>query len=106
MDTLETVLVAPKDSQLANPNALDQAITVRLITGRELRGRVFIPKGKRLQDVLNDERAFLPVQTIAGQIHLMNKTSIVEIHEDAAAQTNSPKRDHRNQAILELAAVS
>lgn len=78
----------------------EQAVMLRLGSKQELRGYVFIPEGKRLQDVLNDDRAFLPVRTVAGPVRLINKSSIAEIHEDAATVSKSEANNNQRHPTL------
>ncbi len=42
-------------------------------------GYVFLAYGQRLSDLLNDERAFLPLETDAGEVKVVSKRSIMEV---------------------------
>lgn len=51
-----------------------------LTDGREVEGEVFCAHGERLADVLNDQRAFIPVQTAEGDVQVLAKASIATAH--------------------------
>lgn len=54
---------------------------VRLINFSDhiVEGFVFLAYGQRLSDLLNDERAFLPLETEEGEVKVVSKRSIMEV---------------------------
>lgn len=68
-----------------------QSVYVRLFDGSTFFGRVFLEDGKRLQDLLNDERKFIPVEKQiqnprrneedVWQMNVINKDSLILLEE-------------------------
>ena len=56
-------------------------VAVRYGADEALDGYVFAREGQRLVDVLNDERTFLPFETLAGEFRAVAKSSIVDLRE-------------------------
>lgn len=53
--------------------------TVVLTDGRTLEAFLFVPRGEELLDLLNDNRAFLPVDTLEGSQLILAKTTMAQI---------------------------
>ena len=51
-----------------------------LTTGEEVEGEVFAAQGERLADILNDSRAFLPIEAGAGAVRVLAKAVIAQAH--------------------------
>ena len=66
------------------------AVMVRLCltSGEEVEGEVFVAQGERLADVLNDDRAFLPVR-IGDAVDVIAKTGIARARALDAAPTET-----------------
>ncbi len=47
--------------------------------GITFRGHLYIDGMKRVNDLLNDERAFIPFMDISGKIRLINKNMIISV---------------------------
>ena len=62
-------------------------VTMRLANGDTLDGHVFVASDERVSDLLNDERAFLPVETLTETV-MVAKTQIAEVRTIAAVETN------------------
>ena len=54
-------------------------IDISLTDGSRMQAKVFIPIQGRLIDILNDERQFLPVETVEGEIVALAKSSIKQL---------------------------
>ena len=52
---------------------------ITLSDGTVLTGYVFVEATARIQDLLNDESAFLPFVDGQETVHLVNKTAIVRV---------------------------
>ena len=50
-------------------------VEIELVDGRRLLGFLFISPQKRLTDMLNDDRAFLPFETTDGRFMALQKTA-------------------------------
>ena len=59
-----------------------------LTSGEEVEGEVFAGQGERLADILNDERAFLPV-AMGERVEVLAKASIARASLIAAAPTEA-----------------
>jgi hypothetical protein len=61
-----------------------QAVTILVscINGHDFRGRIYLEKSQRLSDLMNDERAFLPLQQVSGTVVVIAKTSILWVNEE------------------------
>lgn len=51
-------------------------VSLTLTTGESVEGSVFVSQGQRLADILNDERAFIPVDLGEGRITVTSKSAI------------------------------
>lgn len=51
-------------------------VDLTLIDGTALRGNLFITQRQRLVDVMNDPRAYIPIELEDGSIKLVNKAVI------------------------------
>ena len=51
-------------------------VDIVLTDGTKLNGFVFVSSGERVQDLLNEDRLFVPLQFANQEILLINKTSI------------------------------
>ncbi|MEM6649359.1 MAG: DnaJ domain-containing protein [Pseudomonadota bacterium] len=51
-------------------------VRITLSTGELVEGDVFISRHQRLTDLLNDDRAFLPVELTDGSVEVVAKTSV------------------------------
>lgn len=56
-------------------------IIVTCTNGNEFQGNVYIEPTQRLSDLMNDHRAFLPVQQDHGGTVVIAKTSILWVNE-------------------------
>lgn len=56
-------------------------IRVSCINGDDFRGNVYLEPAQRLSDLMNDHRAFLPVQQEDGAMVVIAKTAIMWINE-------------------------
>jgi|KBSMisStaDraftv2_1062788.scaffolds.fasta_scaffold920181_1 hypothetical protein len=54
-------------------------VEIILADGSTLHGKIFVSPQDRLIDALNDERAFLPVETIEGTVLAVAKTAIKHV---------------------------
>lgn len=50
-----------------------------LIDGTSLRAYLFVRDMQRVNDLLNDERRFIPFEDVGGQIRLVNKDHILTV---------------------------
>ena len=70
-----------------NPRAIAKTpvlVELSLADGSNLIGNIFVHSQARLSDVLNDDRKFLPVQTIDGRLMAIAKTHITQVSLPAA----------------------
>lgn len=51
-------------------------VDLTLMDGTALRGNLFITQRQRLVDVMNDPRAYIPIELEDGSIKLVNKSNI------------------------------
>lgn len=51
------------------------------LSGEALYGYFFIARSSRMQDMLNDERGFLPFETLQGELMMISKHTISDITE-------------------------
>lgn len=51
-------------------------VDLTLIDGTALRGNLFVTQRQRLVDVMNDPRAYIPIELEDGTIKLVNKSNI------------------------------
>jgi len=68
-----------------------QHVYVRLFDGQTFYGRVFLKVGARLQDLMNDERKFIPIERQiqnprrgeedVWQLNVINKEAIILLEE-------------------------
>lgn len=63
-------------------------VTIRTVGEDAFDGEVYVAIGHRLVDLLNDERAFIPVRRGDGDMMILAKSQIVSIIEHAAANEN------------------
>jgi hypothetical protein len=56
-------------------------VDIRLTDEREFRGHLHLKTDESLQDFMNSSDAFIPVRTVAGEVHLLNKRWVEEIHQ-------------------------
>jgi sRNA-binding regulator protein Hfq len=56
-------------------------VDIRMDDEREFRGQLHLEPGQTLQGLMNSADEFIPVRTLAGEVHLLNKHSIEDIHE-------------------------
>lgn len=56
-------------------------IHVSCTNGEDFRGSVYLEQSQRLSDLMNDHRAFLPVQQDDGAMLVIAKTAIMWINE-------------------------
>jgi DnaJ-domain-containing protein 1 len=77
------VIVRPQTN--GNPRGMDEslkitkhkiAVELELDDGRKLLGGLFVQPQKRLSDMLNDDRQFLPFETTDGRFMALAKTAI------------------------------
>jgi DnaJ-domain-containing protein 1 len=54
-------------------------LDITLADGSRMQAKVFVPIQGRLIDVLNDERQFLPVETVEGDVVALAKTTIKQV---------------------------
>lgn len=54
-------------------------VSIHLTTGETLEGRVYLKTDERLIDMLNDDRAFIPVKRSAGDMVILAKSTIASI---------------------------
>ncbi|MBB4658533.1 J domain-containing protein [Parvularcula dongshanensis] len=52
-------------------------VSLCLTDGRQVEGEVFVCPGERLSDLLNDSRAFVPVESPEGEIEVVAKQAIL-----------------------------
>jgi hypothetical protein len=69
-------------SRIANEHAeRTMMVDIRMNDEREFRGQLQLKPGQTLQGLMNSADEFIPIRTLAGEIHLLNKHSIEDIHE-------------------------
>jgi hypothetical protein len=56
-------------------------IRVSCVNGDEFRGNVYLEHAQRLSDLMNDHRAFLPVQQEDGALVVIAKSAIMWVNE-------------------------
>lgn len=56
-------------------------VDIRMTDEREFHGQLHLMEDETLQDFMNCSEEFIPVRTVAGEVHLLNKRSVEEIHE-------------------------
>ena len=66
------------------------AVCIKLVTGDELVGNVFLSDRERLADLIHDRRAFLPFAGEDDQFYHIAKASIAFVQDLA---NGSPERD-------------
>jgi len=54
-------------------------VEISLVDGTTLYGKLFVPNQGRLSDLLNDERKFLPVDTMDGGFLALAKSAIKQV---------------------------
>lgn len=64
-------------------------VTIRTVGEDAFDGEVYVAIGHRLVDLLNDERAFIPVRREDGDTMILAKSQIVSIVEHAAVNENA-----------------
>ena len=52
---------------------------VSLQDGTQFRGQVFVEATSRIQDVMNSPEPFFPFVDEGGTVHLINKSSVVQL---------------------------
>jgi len=62
-------------------------VTILRARGAPFSGFVFVDRGERIVDLMNDDRAFIPVESLTGAISVIQKSDICEIapHEKGRA---------------------
>lgn len=79
----------------ANVRFKNQArVHVRVDGDEPFEGIVFLVVGDRLIDLLNDERAFIPIKRLDGETVILAKSKIVSIIEDADTVASDNDGDH------------
>ncbi|WP_031552340.1 J domain-containing protein [Parvularcula oceani] len=60
--------------------------------GREVEGEVFVAPEERLVDLLNDARAFVPLETAEGEVMSVAKTAIesAQLIQEAPSEARDP----------------
>ena len=61
------------------------SVTIRQYDGSDLEGYLFVPVHDRLVDVMNDDRQFLPFESMDGDFIVLAKASIVSISAGKAS---------------------
>lgn len=58
-------------------------VSVKMHDGDRFRGYVYLAEGERMQDLLNDERKFFPIQMNSemGDMAILSKKFVVSIEE-------------------------
>ena len=56
-------------------------VDIRMNDEREFHGEVHLEPGQTLQGLMNGKDEFIPIRTLAGEIHLLNKHSVEDIYE-------------------------
>ena len=74
-------------------------VHVRLSSGKEFKGSVFLKQDERITDLLNDVRDFLPVSLTGSKMSAVRKSAIEEIlmESDESIEDHAPKQ-HRSKA--------
>ncbi len=54
-------------------------VELQCTDGITLRGNLYVDEMKRVNDLLNDERAFIPFMDISGRVRLVNKNLIISV---------------------------
>ncbi|GHF20485.1 hypothetical protein GCM10017044_14190 [Kordiimonas sediminis] len=65
------------------------AVEIALTTGVELKGFLFVREGERLQDLLNDDRSFLPLEETPDNVTIIQKSSIANARAVSGAITRA-----------------
>lgn len=55
------------------------SVNIDLANGNTIHGCFFAAQGQRLLDLMNDDRAYIPVSDQDGEIIIVQKSSIVQI---------------------------
>ncbi len=56
-------------------------VELQLRTEQTMFGYIYAGRGTRVSDVLNDQRQFLPFETVEGRTTLYSKTAIMQVSE-------------------------
>jgi hypothetical protein len=65
------------------------AVIIKLAGGDEVRGKLTVPKGRPLIDVLNGAHAFVEVEPFGGEKTLIAKSSLVTVQPLAGAEVTN-----------------
>jgi DnaJ-domain-containing protein 1 len=67
-------------------------VAITLTDGSTVAGDVFVVKGQRLTDLLNDDRAFVPVDLGSGEVSVVAKSTIASARTagDVTADNDDP----------------
>lgn len=69
-------------SRAANEHAgKTMMVDIRMNDEREFHGELYLEPGQSLRGLMNSDAEFIPIRTLAGEVHLLNKHSIEDIHE-------------------------
>ena len=60
-------------------------VEVTLTDGSLMTGEMFVHADQRMLDILNDDRRFVPVESVEGAISCINKSVIAKVSPVAAA---------------------
>ena len=55
------------------------SVNIDLANGNTIEGCFFASQGQRLLDLMNDDRAYIPVSNDDGEIIIVQKSSIIQI---------------------------
>ena len=73
------------DQSLLPPKQLTRRlyVSVKMHDGDRFRGYVYLAPGERIQDLLNDERKFFPIQMNSelGEMAILSKKFVVSVEE-------------------------
>jgi len=74
------------------------AVTIRVSDEEPFEASVFLRPDERLIDLLNDERAFIPIVGPTGRAMIIAKTNIISVIERDAGNSENESKEEQNQS--------
>ena len=68
-----------------NINLTKIKVVIETITGRSIWGHIFLSDRERMQDLLNDDRKFIPILLSFSESHIREDSKVLLIHKDSIA---------------------
>jgi DnaJ-domain-containing protein 1 len=79
---------------------IETSVEISLVDGQVLKGKLFLAAQSRITDVLNDDRAFLPLKTSDGSVVAIAKASIKSVTLPSGSPPSGPYRGSDAYKIL------